>query len=280
MILVPDIDFYQDDFIVEKDDEDVWTNKAKDFATRILTTVLALDKALKNEDNVTPEPEWVKEKYFELIKETEFKAELLKIEEKLENLQSKKETLKDNLKDAGRIRNLLFEKGKPLEYSIIDALKILGFEAAQYKDSESEFDVVFQSKEGRLIGEAEGKDNKAVNIDKLRQLGMNIHEDLNRAEIDEPAKAVLFGNAFRLEPLNNRKDPFTTKCISAAIRSSTALVQTPELFIIVRYLLNNRDSRFATKCRKAILNSIGLVEFPKVPQVQKLNKDDIIEKER
>jgi len=279
LILVPDIDFYQDDFLVEKDDEDVWTNKAKDFATRILTTVLALDKALKNEDNVTPEPEWAKEKCFELIKETEFKAELLKIEEKLENLQSKKETLKDNLKDAGRIRNLLFEKGKPLEYSIIDALKILGFEAAQYKDSESEFDVVFKSKEGRLIGEAEGKDNKAVNIDKLRQLEMNIHEDLDREEIDEPAKAVLFGNAFRLEPIDNRKDPFTTKCISAAIRSSTALVQTPDLFIVVRYFLNNRDSQFATKCRKAILNSIGLVEFPKVPQVQKLNKDDITEKE-
>jgi hypothetical protein len=57
--------------------------------------------------------------------------------------------------------------------------------------------VVFESEEGRLIGEAEGKDNKAINVDKLRQLSMNIHEDIQREEVTTPAKGVLFGNGYR-----------------------------------------------------------------------------------
>ncbi|MEH6555337.1 hypothetical protein, partial [Pseudoalteromonas tetraodonis] len=170
------------------------------------------------------------------------------------------------VKDLGRLRNLLFEKGKPLEYAILDALKIIGFEVSQFDDGKSEFDAVFESKEGRLIGEAEGKDNKAINIDKLRQLAMNIHEDLERDEVDEPAKPVLFGNSYRLQPIDERPEPFTTKCISAATTSSTALVFTPDLFHIAKYLKDKRDARYATKCRKAILTSIGKVNFPDVPQ--------------
>jgi hypothetical protein len=194
------------------------------------------------------------------------RSELLKIEESLEKMQNTKGHLLDELRDLGRLRNLLFEKGKLLEYAIIDALIILGFEATQYKDSESEFDVVFESTEGRLIGEAEGKDNKAINIDKLRQLEMNIHEDLEREEISQPAKAVLFGNPHRLDPVDDRPDPFTVKCISAANRTSTALVFTPDLFMVARYLSSKKDARFSARCRKAILSAVGRMRFPDIPE--------------
>lgn len=136
---------------------------------------------------------------------------------------------------------------------------------SQFDNGESEFDAVFESKEGRLIGEAEGKDNKPINIDKLRQLAMNIHEDLERDEVNDPAKPVLFGNPYRLQPIDTRPEPFTTKCISAATTSSTALVFTPDLFLIAKYLKDKRDIRYATKCRKAILTSVGQVKFPAVP---------------
>jgi len=58
--------------------------------------------------------------------------------------------------------------------------------------------------------------------DKLRQLLMTIHEDLQRESITAPAKPVLFGNGFRLHPLSERADPFTGKCYSAATTSSIA----------------------------------------------------------
>jgi len=186
----------------------------------------------------------------------------------------------DQVKDLGRLRNLLFEKGKPLEFAILDALRIIGFKVSQFDDGKSEFDAVFESKEGRFIGEAEGKDNKAINIDKLRQLALNIYEDLEHDGVESPAKAVLFGNAYRSIPIEERSEPFTTKCISAAQTSSTALVFTADLFKIAKYLSDTRDSRFATKCRKTLLGSIGKVVFPSIPQSKsaKLEVDKTIAK--
>ena len=64
--------------------------------------------------------------------------------------------------------------------AILEALRLLGFQANNYKDAESEFDAVFEAPEGRFLGEAEGKDNAQVNIDKMRQLEMNIQEDFAR----------------------------------------------------------------------------------------------------
>ena len=98
-----------------------------------------------------------------------------------------------------------------METAIIEALKILGFEASAFKDSDSEFDVVFECSEGRVIGEAEGKDNKPINIDKLRQLEMNVHEDFSRPEVEQPAKGALIGNAYRITDPATRTDFFTDK---------------------------------------------------------------------
>ncbi|MEW4982476.1 MAG: hypothetical protein AB1Y26_04485 [Cycloclasticus sp.] len=269
LILLPYIDFYPDDFFDEEGD---WTNESVKFASRLTKSIVTIDKAIKNTGEVTAEPEWCKSTDYKLKSEDKLDTELLKIESELEQIQLKKESIINKLEDSGRLRNLLFEKGKPLEFSILDALKQLGFSVSQFENGESEFDAVFESKEGRLIGEAEGKDNKPLNIDKLRQLALNIHEDLEREEVESPAKPVLFGNAYRLQELSEREDPFTTKCHTASKTNSTALVFTPDLFMVAKYLSDNKDLRFATKCRKAILSSIGRVNFPEVPKEKATKK--------
>ena len=268
LFLLPDIDFYSDDFL----DGEEWSSAAEQFASKFIKEIVSINKSIKNTGELTPEPEWAKIENYKLEAELKLSSALLKVENRLENIQAKKEILSEQLKDAGRLRNLLFEKGKPLEYAILDALKIIGFDVSQYDDGKSEFDAVFKSKEGRLIGEAEGKDSKSINIDKLRHLALNVHEDLERDEITIPAKSVLFGNAFRLKPLSERDDPFTTKCQSASQTSSTALVFTPDLFFIAKYLSGKKDARFAKKCREALLQTIGRVEFPLVPM--KKDKSD------
>ena len=269
LISLPDIDFYPESFFIGKEDEEnegEWTPEAKQFAARMIKAIVSIDKSLRSSNELTPEPDWAKDTKYRLIQEQTASQKLLEIEEKLELIQAEKEAVIDEIKDLGRLRNLLFEKGKPLEYAILDALKIIGFEVSQFDDGESEFDAVFESREGRMIGEAEGKDNKAINIDKLRQLAMNIHEDFERDEVNEPAKAVLFGNSYRLQPIDERPEPFTAKCISAAAMSSTALVFTPELFDIAKYLKSNSNTSYAIKCREAIFTSIGKVIFPDIPQ--------------
>lgn len=263
LLLLPDLGFDRDEFYQDNDyDESEWTDEATRFAARLIGAVVALDKTIKSEGEHTPEPGWAQAPEYSLRPESFINAQLLKLEEEMEQLQRHKEELVEQLSAAGRLRGLLFEKGKPLESAIIDALKLLGFEAAPYKESESEFDVVFESAEGRLIGEAEGKDAKSINVDKLRQLSMNVHEDLQREEVSQAAKGVLFGNAFRLSPVDERGPSFTDKCLSAALTTSTALVSTTDLFRAASYLANGNDETFALDCRKAIITATGLVKFP------------------
>jgi hypothetical protein len=265
LLLLPDIEFYADNFIKEKGGKQTWTPAATQFAGRMVASIVALDKALRTLAEITPEPAWAGEAQFALGHEVDLRVQLLEAEQAVEQAQKQKEAVADELSAAGAYRALLFEKGKPLENAIIEALRLIGFKAAPFKDSDSEFDVVFECAEGRLIGEAEGKDNKAVNIDKLRQLAMNIHEDLQREEVTSPAKPVLFGNGYRLQPLHERADPFTDKCHSAAATSSTAIVFTPDLFIPVQYLVDQLDADFARALRQAILTSTGRVVFPELP---------------
>lgn len=265
LILLPDLDFYPDHFFKDEDEGNVWTDKASQFAIRLLSSIVLLDKALRSAGEVTPEPAWACAAEFTLKSEQILRIELLSVEAKIEEVQKNKEELLESLRSTGRLRHLLYEKGKPLEGAIIRALQLMGFKAETYKDATSEFDVVFESAEGRLIGEAEGKDNKAINVDKLRQLAMNIHEDLQREEILTPAKAVLFGNGYRLSAIPERAIAFTEKCVSAATASSTALVATADLFKVARYLADNTDESFAKQCRTVLLSAVGLTTFPEPP---------------
>lgn len=265
LLLLPDINFEHPSFTKARGESQYWTEAGKRFGGSFVSAIVNLDKALKSSSEVTPEPSWATQPTFALEVEAALKVQLLEAERQVELAQKRKEKAMEALATAGEIRALLYEKGKPLEAAIVKALQVLGFQAAPFKESDSEFDVVFECSEGRLIGEAEGKDSKAVNIDKLRQLSMNIHEDLLREEVSSPAKAVLFGNGYRLEEPAKRGDPFTEKCYSAAATTSTALVATADLFTCVQYLMGKEDQSFASQCRSALLAATGRVSFPLAP---------------
>ncbi len=262
LLLAPDIDFEPKEFSKWKGETEVWTAAANRFALRMVTAVVALHKALSNAGEVTPEPSWAATAGYALVEESRLAQDLLRAEEKLERSRKAKEAIVEKLRSCQRFRGLLFEKGKPLERVIIDGLKVLGFTAASFKNSNSEFDVVFECAEGRLLGEAEGKDNKPVNVDKLRQLAMNINEDLMREEVNMPAKGVLFGNGNRLVSPQERGSQFTDKCITAATAQSIALVATSDLFLSVRNLLNSPSDEYARACREALLTGTGPVNLP------------------
>jgi len=266
----------------DDDEEEVeieldWTDYGVAFGNKLLNCLLEIDSVSRASSSFTPAPSWLEDVKFKLPKSVSAMQKLLKIESKLEDLENIKEDLKNKFAILESPKKLLYEKGKPLERAILDALTVLGYEANGYEDAESEFDVVFVSNEGRFLGEVEGRDNKAVGVGKLRQLEMNILEDYERDEVASVAKGVLFGNAFRLKEIETRDAFFTQKCITAAKRAGTALVRAPDLFPLVQYLTRKKDSRFAKKCRQAILSTSGeLVVFPGVPNLkQKTNIKDV-----
>lgn len=274
LILLPDLDFGPPEFL---DDLPVWTDAAHQFAVRLVSSIVAIDKHRRAEDETTPEPTWATLPVYALQAEQGLQSELLVAERRTEEAQAQVNSLKDELANAGHLRALLFEKGKPLENAIIQALTLMGFEAQPYKKGASEFDVVFERGGGRLLGEAEGKDTKPVNVDKLRQLAMNIHEDLYREEVSSPAKGVLFGNGFRMQPPEARAVQFTDKCISAAVSQSTALVATSDLFLAAQYLSEHADEDYRAGCRNAMLTGIGLVKFPDAPAHAGNNAEEVSE---
>jgi len=266
LVLLPYLEFERDEFSYEKEDRSYWTDKGLEIGKKFIKSIIGVDKALRSENEYTPAPSWTKQELYTLPKERKIREKLLSLEMKLEALQKEREKLEKILADEITLKNLLYQKGKSLELSILEAFKLLGFKTSQYIDSDSEFDVVFESKEGRFIGEAEGKDNKPINIDKLRQFEMNIHEDFAKDNIDEMAKGVLIGNAFRLLPPEDRSDFFTQKCLTAAKRNNTALVRSVDLFIVAKYMSDKKNNTFAKKCRKAILGATGIVVFPDIPE--------------
>jgi hypothetical protein len=277
VVLLPDVNLCPDDFMKKVEGKLKWTPKALSFAAQFTKAILAFDKLLNASADLTPEPNWAADPKYQLAIETKLGSELLEAEAAVESAQKHKEKILQRFQAAGRLRSLLYEKGKPLESAIIEALRLLGFEAAPYKQGNSEFDVVFECAEGRLLGEAEGKDAKSINVDKLRQLTMNIHEDLEREEISSPAKGVLFGNAYRLTPPADRQIQFTEKCVQAAKSLSIALLSTSELYLVAQYLSNHPDANFAGLCRTTILTGVGLVTLPSPPNTAPLEATKAVE---
>ena len=225
------IDFDLDEFTYknEEDDKYYWTDEAVKLGKKFIGSVCSTDKSLRSSGEMSAIPDWLIQDTFVLPKEKKIRDKLVVAESKLESLQKEKEQLEQQITDESLLKHLLYETGKPLENAVHLALELIGFHVSKYEDSESEFDVVFECKQGRLIGEVEGKDSKAINIDKLRQLEMNIHEDFARDEVSDMAKGALIGNAFRLIEPKERTDFFTSKCITAANRSGTALIRTTDI---------------------------------------------------
>ena len=266
MLLLPPINLPKDFTGIHTDGKtSIWTEKAIQFGKLLLNQIIAIDKSLKHSTQETPPPAWINEAQFQLDIEQKYLSEIEKFQNQLISIQEKIEAKRSELEKHTLSKKLLYENGKPLEYALIEALETIGFKAENYDDGKSEFDIVFESAEGRFIGEAEGKDNSAIAITKFRQLESNIHEDFERDEINEHAKGVLFGNPFRLIHPNMRKEFFTQKALDSAKRTGIVLVNTHELFEVVKYLKQSKNKVYAKQVRECFRNTSGeIIKFPTI----------------
>lgn len=282
LLLLPPLRYDEEAFEREAEEgedeyETYWTDDGIKFGKRLVSTLVALADGLKSSGQATPSPVWSMQSDYRLAAEAQLEASILNCAADIASLTIKKEQLETELANAGGLRRLLFEQGKPLERAVLEAMKIVGFDGTAFADGESEFDGIFVSLEGRCLGEVEGRDNKAINIDKFSQLERNLQEDFARDEVTEHAKGILFGNAFRLLPVGDRPEFFTVKCLSASKRIGAALVRTPDLFAPAKYLNENpSDVDYATKCREAIFSAAGeIVSFPPPPcKAKSANRTD------
>jgi len=267
---LPPLNYDNDNYIEDAEDEDnddwVYTADGKALGKKIVASLAGIAEAVRSEGGFTPPPDWTRVPEYRLEQEGVLEAQIFTITSEVARLQEHKSKIEKDLHNMGNLRRLMYEQGHPLERSILEALHLFGFHAETVIEGESEFDAIFTSPEGRFLGEVEGKDRSAVNIDKLSQLERNIQEDYAKDGVEEYANGVLFGNAYRLMPMSERQDSFTAKCLAGAQRSHVALIRTADMFGPARYLKENEAPDYARQCREAIAKGGGMiVVFPPLP---------------
>jgi hypothetical protein len=264
VVFLPDIDWSDAGIWSGPDWDRKATAKGKQASFGFRDEMLALHKALRAGAESTPPPDWSRDEKYALPEETRLSEVLASTRKSLLELESQKAALEKELDQAGQLRSLLFETGKPLERGVRQALELLGFQVTTVDDGKSEFDAVFESAEGRFIGEVEGRE-KAINVAKISQLRRNVDEDFARDDVEEPATGVLFGNGNRLDDPTDRTECFTAKVVSAAPALGIVLVKTVDLFDAAQQITQTANQEFAKQCRRAIADSIGeIVSFPRV----------------
>lgn len=271
LVTLPALTFDEQEFSEtrEKDGQkqEFWNKKGLAFGNSLVECLLKIDESLACKSEKSIPPDWVSKEVFLGKKEKDLSDSIKVHVEELGRIQQTIESVRRELEAERKLKDLLFEQGKPLESAVIKALKMLGYKAENYDDGELEMDQVITSPENhRYIGETEGKDSKDINVTKFRQLVDALNADFAREEVKEKAFGILFGNAERLIEPEKRKLDFTEKCRSGAEREKIALVRTIDLFAVAKYLNESNDENFRKGCRDAIHRGLGkIVEFPAVP---------------
>ena len=238
LVGLPPVRYPEEEFLMK--DKEHWRKAAVAWGHRFVESLVGIADVLNKQAVQTPPPAWSKTQVYELKAETALEKKLADVRKKKEALDKREADFHSALLKERSLKGLLYEKGPALEIAILDALKILGYEAERYDDGSLELDSIIVSPEGsRCLGEAEGRDQAAIGVDKFRQLLGNIQEDLGREEVSEPAGGILFGNGFRLEAPDARHEQFTEKCLKNAAINSVALVRTTDLYQVAKYVLEN-----------------------------------------
>ena len=223
---------------------------------KLVSTLARCAKPILTRDMRTPAPDWTAD--FLVPGEAELFQRIGSVQQNIDELQQGKEELESERQELLDYQGLIYEQGTPLETVVKQALQLLGFSAEPYQNDDIDHDVLLRAAEGVAVAEVEGKDNNAVNIEKLDQLGRVEDEYRNEHDGDYPDAALLIGNAYRLTHPDDRKDPFTDKALKTAKRKNFGLLTTVDLFkATVRVLENPDDDDFKVACRKAILETKG-----------------------
>lgn len=211
-----------------------WSPRSLQAGDALVRFALSVDGWARGAAQTGAPPDWANGPEHSLPLEEAALLKIADIDSRIGDLNKQLEEENAKLIAAQKTKNLLYGKGPLLEESVRDFFRALGIDARQEVSRDVEFDLVFSLDGIKIIGEVEGKDNKSIAVDKISQLERCIQEDFAKEDSTEFAKGILFGNAFRTEPSESRGAVFTDKVISAALRSGIVLVDTRQLFSVLR----------------------------------------------
>lgn len=240
-----------------------WSEEGHSYGNRYLAGLVKIIRGITADNEINQQPDWIaSSSTFDTQEEIKISKEIELLENQAQELVGLIAAKRLKAAELGKFKGLLFLSGKPLEVLVRQAFEIIGFEVKHFQDAQSEFDAVLNYQETEILVEVEGKDNKAIDISKMRQLESNIQEHFALDGTIDYAKGVLVGNPMRKIPLSERTISFTEKCIKSANRTNVALLQSAELFRAVRAILDGASSDYNEACCEAILTGVGQVSLP------------------
>lgn len=237
----------------------------KEITAEVCNAIIGVDqkiKQLKNKKREEKIPEWIEQ--IKLSKEEEFEKKLEEMRGLIQDLEEQKTKMEQKKQECIKIKELLYAGGHGLEELVRDILRKLGFiNVRSIRESEFEIDIVFEY-EGRVfIGEVEGKDNVAINKDKVNQLVSNVAQFSEYEKDCIPDRGFLFGNGYRFTQPDKRGIGFTEGAIKVAKTLNCVLIETKHLYKIAKTIQEGADGEYRKKIRELILNApSGMLEFP------------------
>jgi len=206
-------------------------------------------------EETTP-PSWASDYKVLLPNLPDLEGEIEKLHKKMNELHERLNTVEQQKTEQQKYLKLLYEQGKfQLEPVVRDAFSLFGFTVTDAEPS----DGLLESGEGVALLEVEGKDDKAINIDKCRQLLDNVVDDEKKTQ--QPKKGLLVGNGFRLKDPKGRTEQFTQRAMESAAGNHFCLLTSDTLFQLVCQVLEDPDNgELKTQIRKQLLATNGLFQ--------------------
>jgi hypothetical protein len=112
-----------------EEEGEFWTKEAERFGKRLASILSGLADTLSRRSDETPPPSWSFASEYRLAAEGELESAISECDIDIRKLNERKSDLDSQLIDAGALRRLLYEHGKPLEDAVIEAMRLFGFDA-------------------------------------------------------------------------------------------------------------------------------------------------------
>ena len=172
------------------------------------------------------EPEWLRN--YKVPGENELEGEIRSLEQRIEEEKKEIERKIKQLKDLTKFKKLLTETGDALEETVWETLEELGATVKRPEEPNKE-DGRFTDYKGRkAVLEIKGKNGRqSIATKDVRELGNWV---LNGLAKGEDYKGILFGNTFREDPPEKRKEPFPPNVRIFAEKRQQCIVTTAQLF--------------------------------------------------
>ena len=172
------------------------------------------------------EPEWLQN--YKVPGEDDLEVEIRSSEQRIEEKKKKVEQKIKQLKDLTKFKKLLTEANYALEEIVWETLEELGA-TVKRPDEPNKEDGWFTDYKGRkAVLEIKGKNGrKSIATMDVRELGNWV---LNGLAKGEDYKGILFGNPFREESPEKRREPFPPDVREFAEKSHQCVVTTAQFF--------------------------------------------------